>query len=231
MRTSSPSCLLQIAIVALFFIFSLQVEAMPESSQTKTRNQSHSFDKQPDFPKNASAYNLTIPEGSHLKYLGVGFGTQNYTCSLASGTPLWKPVGALAELRDITNITTDPITFARAAIKRDAKEKLADYPVLAIHYFVPRKPAPLPAFFFNPEIVPDDKKGDFVVATKIGAMPSPHHPTRNVAWLALRVIEGDVARYVFRTNTHLGVAPSPEHCTSEGQEVDRKYSALYWFYS
>lgn len=72
------------------------------------RNVNPLVEKKPELPINASAYNLTIPEGLHLQHLAVGFGTQNYTCSLEYGVPNWIPLGAskmffFLERKDFSN--------------------------------------------------------------------------------------------------------------------------------
>ncbi|EGG11783.1 uncharacterized protein MELLADRAFT_124322 [Melampsora larici-populina 98AG31] len=188
----------------------------------------------PRFPKNASDYNLTIPNDLRvtLRYLAVGVGTQNYTCSLISGKPTWNSLGAMAQLRDISNTLEDPALVSNAAINPKAKISLTPYKPIAMHYFVPHEPLAAPGFFFEPSKKPcsDVTKEEFVIVSKIGAMSSPNHPERNVPWLALKQIEGDAAQIVFRTDTHLGVAPSPQTCLAEGKGANMRYSALYWFY-
>ncbi|KAG0150076.1 hypothetical protein CROQUDRAFT_682693 [Cronartium quercuum f. sp. fusiforme G11] len=290
MRVSSTSLLTR--VFALLMLSYHNVESFSYVSE-RLSTDSLSIKDGPKLPKDAAAYNLTVPEGLQLKYLGIGFGTQNYTCSLVSGTPNWNPVGAVAELRDLTGITTSPVNIAREAIRKEAQSALASYPHLATHYFVAHDPAPLPGFFFEPN--KDEKrillshqaekkidqqrrmaftgnshypevtsasqmkyetsftselkyglvrestgtsevgglpteKGKFIIAAKMGSIPSPDDPTQNVPWLALKGIEGDAARFILRTDTQLGVAPSLRNCIFEGQEANIRYSALYWFY-
>ncbi|KAH9808884.1 hypothetical protein DFH28DRAFT_597567 [Melampsora americana] len=188
----------------------------------------------PEFPENACDYNLTIPNGLTLRYLAVGLGTQNYTCSTSSGTPTWNLLGAMAQLRDISDTLEDPVLIANAVINQKAQTALEPYKPIAKHYFIPHKPLAAPAFFFLPdqELCSDFSEEDFVIVSKIGSMPSPNDPTkRNVPWLALKTIQGDIARMVLRTNTHLGVEPSSDDCLKDGEEANMPYSALYWFYA
>ncbi|EGG11111.1 uncharacterized protein MELLADRAFT_124323 [Melampsora larici-populina 98AG31] len=189
----------------------------------------------PDFPRNSSAYNLTIPEDLTLRAVTVGIGTQNYTCSLTSGTPTWKPVGAMAQLRDITDAEEDPEEIARAATKKQSRKLLSRYTHIATHYFVPHgaSGAGAPAFFFDPRknLWPNTGPADnYVIVAKIGLMPAPNHPKRNVPWLALKGVDGNAASLVFRTNTHFGASPPESVCVVEGEEANMGYSALYWFY-
>lgn len=189
----------------------------------------------PDFPKDAAHYNLTIPAGLSLRAVTVGIGTQNYTCSLASGTPTWKPVGAMAQLRDVTDSEEDPAELAQAATHKKTRRVLSRYAHIATHYFIPHGPtgAGAPGFFFNPRtnLLPDATPEDnYIIVAKLGAMPAPNHPKRNVPWLALKGIDGNAASLVFRTNTNYGVSPPESACVGEGEEANMGYSALYWFY-
>ncbi|KAH9808716.1 hypothetical protein DFH28DRAFT_1087264 [Melampsora americana] len=187
----------------------------------------------PNFPKGASAYNLTIPTDLSLKAVAVGVGTQNYTCSLASGTPTWTLVGAMAHLRDITNAEEDPAEIAKAAAKKDSRKVLSQYTRIAKHYFIPHEQSAAPAFFFDPNknrLKSASIADNYVIVAKIGSMPAPNHPKRNVPWLALKRVEGNAARLAFRTNTHFGVPPPESACTQEGEHSNMGYSALYWFY-
>lgn len=73
---------------------SLNVPQASTQLNSKTDGAKFSVSNGPDFPPNAASFNLTIPTGLTVKHLGVGVGTQNYSCSSEDGKLAWKPTGA-----------------------------------------------------------------------------------------------------------------------------------------
>ena len=85
--------------------------------------------------------------------------------------------------------------------------------VLGQHYFV-LNPTPggtgiSPTFDFRADSAVGDPNA-YVIARKIGDIPSPVDPTTNVDWLELEAIDGQgsLAKYMFRILTARGQPPS-----------------------
>ncbi|CAE6482422.1 unnamed protein product [Rhizoctonia solani] len=171
-----------------------------------------------------SSSEISIPEGVKPKYITLGVGTQNYTCSSA-GT--YVSAGALATLVDIScAYASDPYLFKEVqvwAYNLYPEWQVAAKPyttVIGKHYFISQSGAIAPKFDFA-----QSGKG-YTVVKKIGGAPSPDG-SKNVDWLELQNTSGSLAKYVFRVDTQGGQPPAS--CKA-GQTVVVKYTAKYWLF-
>ena len=138
------------------------------------------------------------------------FGPQQFSSLLE------RSIGAVAELFDAScffqefPLATNTIFTETEAQMRSA---LGSHPlVLGRHYFV-KNPTPggsgvVPTFDFRA----DSQTGNpdaYVIATKIGDIPSPFRPSVNIDWLELKGIsgQGTLAKFAFRILTSGGQPP------------------------
>ncbi|KAG7094906.1 hypothetical protein E1B28_005712 [Marasmius oreades] len=172
-----------------------------------------------------------------VRFLLLGVGTQNYTCSSA-GT--FSSAGAVAKLFDITCISSSPdfskltsdtydlwtkappSTSAADAIRRrvDVRYPFGD------HYFIaspsgtgisPKWDATSGAFNGNTQA--------FMIGAKSASVAAPTG-SADVDWLYMTKVDGSLADEIYRTDTR-GGQPLPS-CTP-GQSATVKYTALYYF--
>ncbi|KAI0631046.1 hypothetical protein C8Q77DRAFT_179360 [Trametes polyzona] len=198
-------------------------------------------DFKPQFPSGQSQ--LVVPSNPP-NFIGLAFGVQNYTCSSSNN---YTSTGAVAELIDVSCIVSQP---SFATIQNDlyaAWTHLIPYPIQAIidllhlvnppevlaqHYFITN---PVTGQGLSPKWdftssgafqgVPDA----FVVAKGKGSIPAPTDPARDVAWLDVTAVQGDIASEVFRFDTVGGQPPSS--CVSgKSADISVKYVSKYIFY-
>ncbi|CAE6450522.1 unnamed protein product [Rhizoctonia solani] len=173
---------------------------------------------------------LGVPGGVKPKYIALGFGTQNYTCSSA-GT--YTSAGAVAKLLDISCLTkSNPQLFrdvheyayrlrGRQDLLEDLLEPYINIHFLGSHYFISQDGAIAPKFDFG------QSGHGYVVSKKTGGAPSPDG-SQNVDWLELQNTSGSLAKYVFRVDTQGGQPPAS--CKA-GQAVNVQYTSKYWFFN
>ncbi|KAF9066775.1 putative malate dehydrogenase [Rhodocollybia butyracea] len=175
------------------------------------------------------------------KFLGLGVGTQNYTCTSAG---VFTNVGALAELFDISCLFGEPGFDDIAIIAFDLwslappglsapevislGEKFDPPVILGEHYFVvnpvtgsglnPKWDFTSHAFAGNPEA--------FVVGSKIDDVAAPTGAS-DIDWLYLTNLTGSLANEIYRVDTRGGQAPAS--CVPGSKEIFVKYTSLYWF--
>ncbi|USP80311.1 hypothetical protein yc1106_07585 [Curvularia clavata] len=177
-------------------------------------------------------------QGSSLRHIAIGRGTQNYTCSGLSKSDAPKAVGAVASL---FNVTCDA---ARLNVNT-----LAQVTNLALNYAIPSSPeaeqrlsghhqftaAGVPLFML------ETKEADYgrVECAVDAKSPAPKDASLgtnqlgSVPWLKLNATVGKDNHWayneVYRVHTAGGVAPK----TCEGIEgsFTVEYSAQYWFYA
>lgn len=186
----------------------------------------------PSFP--AGQTTLAVASGLTTKFLGLGVGVQNYTCS-AAGT--YTSVGAVATLYDISCLAASPCvtklpslvanSTQRASGLATVKKELGAAPVeLGVHYFTTTTAGVLAPEF---DLSPSQGSGQSVIESKTATLASPDG-TQNVAWLELTRASGSTSfgSQVFRINTALGQPPAT--CTGTGS-ISVDYAALYYFTS
>ncbi|KAI0696845.1 hypothetical protein BC835DRAFT_1340960 [Cytidiella melzeri] len=182
-------------------------------------------------------------------FMGLAFGTQNYTCSPSNN---FTNIGAVAELFDVSclvnatflNDLQIPLFNAWSTFPSLTVQDFIEFfhesnapEVLAQHYFIPN---PItgqglsPTWDFrssgNPKFVGVDEA--IFVGKGVASVPAPHNAT-DVAWLNVANIGqgkgGQIADQVFRTNTIGGQPPS--NCTfGESLDITVKYSSFYYFF-
>lgn len=83
---------------------------------------------------------------------------------------------------------------------------------LAQHYFVPNPTTGgqglSPKWDFTSSGKFAGNADAFVVAKGVGSLPSPDDPSKDVAWLEVQAVQGEIADVVFRTDTVGGQPPS-----------------------
>ncbi|KAF8892210.1 hypothetical protein BD779DRAFT_1511605 [Infundibulicybe gibba] len=187
----------------------------------------------------ANQTQLVAPAGSpSFILLGVGF--QNYTCSNGS----YASTGAVAELFDISCLynTKEFDRVDDAAYKwwlsipakvipklLSCLEDSSPQSWLGQHYFIksPTGTGISPKWDFTSTGAYEGNAKAFVVAAREGGIPAPTGP-KDVDWLSLKAIQGELATQVFRTDTRGG--PAPAKCIPDAPSISVKYVTKYWLY-
>jgi len=192
----------------------------------------------PDFPAGQTA--LAVPSGASTKFIGLGVGVQNYTCSAATGT--FASAGAVATLYDVSclvkvlgaNFSSLPADVTKFEANAPAaaallQKQLGKPPVeLGVHIFVPSPSGTGISPFFDFTVSQTTATDPTFLGAKTGDIASPAGKTVDVDWLALSHVQGDLATTVFRVDTSNGVPPTS--CTA-GQATSIPYAANYYFYA
>jgi hypothetical protein len=177
-------------------------------------------------PSTASAQNtvplngLPAPGALTLKFIALGLGDQNYSCSAAGAVP--TAIGAVADLYDASLLM--PIaksslipTYAAVAYSTHTWYGL---PTLGHHYF---SASGVPTFNLE--------SNGFLSAKKVASVPAPSGSINpSVDWLFLQDDGRGVSKNlqaVYRVETAGGTAPAT--CSSAGV-IKMAYAAEYWFY-
>ncbi|KAI0739096.1 hypothetical protein C8Q80DRAFT_1124486 [Daedaleopsis nitida] len=193
----------------------------------------------PTFP--AGQTTLVAP-AEPPKFVGLAFGTQNYTCSSA-GT--YTSAGALAVVYDASCATSTP-QFAgvqnqayafytqpyapSVPVIVNTLPGFQGAPLLGEHYFVTNPVTGTgisPKWDFTSARFKGNKDAYMIGAVK-GNIPAPTNPSQNVPWLDVAHVQGALADEVFRYDTVGGQPPSS--CTTAGATLTVKYVAKYALY-
>jgi hypothetical protein len=170
-----------------------------------------------------------------LKFVTVGRGVQNYSCSAAGAVPV--QVGALATLYDFTSLAyisestlnTVPPTIVYTPISSANGSTLTvgsigTFPIIGHHYFAADG---TPTFDLS-------YVGDILFCTKIATVNAPSSAnvgpdgTGAVPWLMLTNKGGSVGlSQVYRVVTAGGKAPAT---CSDTNPISVQYAAEYWFF-
>jgi hypothetical protein len=179
-----------------------------------------------------------------LAAVGLAFGVQNYTCSPNN---VFVAAGAVAELFDISclacansklisTIHNDLFNLWNGPAVGDAtvQQLIEALPnivppnmILAQHYFISNAAGGIsPVWDFR---ATQKFKGvqNAVFVGKALANTPDSDPTKNVPWLHVGKVSGDISDEIYRIYTVGGVAPSS--CVS-GTNISVKYTSQYWFY-
>ncbi|KIK63400.1 hypothetical protein GYMLUDRAFT_57610 [Collybiopsis luxurians FD-317 M1] len=196
-----------------------------------------------------SSATLSIPSGVALPapdfkatFLGLGVGTQNYTCT-SGGT--YTNVGAYAEVyqlcsgiykspifEDLTSLTFAIWSNAPSSVSASELIELGEILdpsfILGEHYFVtnpvtgsglaPKWDFTSHAFAGNPAA--------YVVGSKVTDVPAPTSKS-DIDWLELTNLTGTLANEIYRVETRGGQPPAS--CVPGSPEIYIRYTALYWF--
>jgi len=170
--------------------------------------------------------------------IGLGLGTQNYTCSPTTST--YTSAGAMAEILDISCIHTMPQfstiqnaiystwLAAPASVTPSTIFGHQNVPAfnLGPHYFIPN---PTTGVGISPKWDYSQSLGNpnaFVIGAKVGGIPAPN--PSDVDWLVLNGVQGNLATQIFRVETKGGKAPTS--CVPGSAPITVKYMAQYWLY-
>ncbi|KAI4724217.1 hypothetical protein E4T49_08042 [Aureobasidium sp. EXF-10728] len=177
----------------------------------------------PSTPSNQNTVplnGLPAPGALSLKYITLGAGTQNYSCSAAGAVP--TAIGAVADLYDASLLKSPARSslipsFAAVAY---STHTWFDLPTLGHHWF---SAAGVPTF---------NLEGcAFLSAKKVATVPAPSASIDgSVDWLFLQDDGRGVSKNlkaVYRVETAGGSPPTT--CSSAGV-VKVPYAAEYWFY-
>ncbi|KIP06970.1 hypothetical protein PHLGIDRAFT_19298 [Phlebiopsis gigantea 11061_1 CR5-6] len=185
---------------------------------------------------------LATPMAGGPKFIGLGVGVQNYTCTSA-GT--YSSIGAFAELFDMSCLpqsslatvtdnawaawqhAPEPVTAMNLA---NGLAALKPVFLLGQHYFITN---PVTGTGLSPKwdftsAIEAGHADAFVVGAKTGDVAAPTSPTANVDWLSLSNTQGDLATQVFRVETRGGQPPTS--CTAGSANIAVNYVAQYWLY-
>jgi hypothetical protein len=197
-----------IARLLLAFFLSTMALALPAPSTTSNRN---------TVPLNG----LPAPGALSLKYITLGVGTQNYSCSAVGATP--TAIGAVADLYDASLLLSPAKSslipsFAAVAYSTHSWFNL---PTLGHHWF---SASGVPTF--------DLESRGFLSAKKVANVTAPTGSiSGSVDWLFLRDdgrgVSSKNLQAVYRVETAGGSAPAT--CSSAGV-LKVPYAAEYWFY-
>jgi len=181
-----------------------------------------------------------------LSAVGLAFGVQNYTCSANN---VFVATGAVAELFDISYLASTKsnlistihndlfkIWTSPAANGVTVQQLIEILPkvvppnlILSQHYFIKNAAggiSPVWDFRATPKF-----KGieNAVMVGKALANTPDADPTKNVPWLHIGKVSGDISDEIYRIYTVGGVAPSS--CVSGAtKDISVKYTSQYWFY-
>ena len=159
------------------------------------------------------ASTLTAPSSNlSLVLIGLGKGTQNYTCANETATPV--AIGAVANIFNASCAVADD-NLGALAETTDAQ--------IGMHFFV------------------DSSTPDFDIiglgnteATKAESVPAPN-PSTDVPWLRLTAKAGpdttSAVQEIYRLETQGGVAPATCAGQAAGSVVTVQYQAEYWVYA
>lgn len=181
-----------------------------------------------------------------LAAVGLAFGVQNYTCSTNN---VFVATGAVAELFDTSclastnsplasTIQNDLFNFwnSSSAGSATVQQLIEALPyivpanmILAQHYFIKNSAGGIsPTWDFR--ATPKFKGVENAVFVGKALANTPDvNPTKNVPWLHLGKVSGDISDEIYRILTVGGVAPSS--CVSgTTKDISVKYTSQYWFY-
>ncbi|KAJ8613294.1 hypothetical protein MRB53_036981 [Persea americana] len=206
----------------------------------------------------------TLPQSSlpptslTLKYIALGHGTQNYTCSSPPSSAI--AIGAIATLYDVTPLFTAQSTIlnpspspgqgqsqsqsqsqgplytqltCQAASQTNNAPPIPNAAILGRHYFTSTS---IPIF----DLYNAPRGGALLAGKKVANATAPTTACANLAglgavdWLKLvdngsGVSFGGVGE-VYRVETGGGKAPGCGTGSAAGGGVTSEYAALYWFY-
>lgn len=188
---------------------------------------------------------LGAPTGP-LTGVGLAFGVQNYTCSANN---VFVAAGAVAELFDISSLACGNSKLvstihndlfnlwnsprAEGATVQQLIEALPSVVpqnmILAQHYFIKNAAGGIsPVWDFRATQKFKGTENAVFVGKALANTPDAD-PTKNVAWLHLGKVSGDISDEIYRIFTVGGVAPSS--CVSgTTKDISVKYTSQYWFY-
>lgn len=174
-------------------------------------------------------------------FIGIGVGTQNYTCNATKST--YELIGAVAELFDGSCLYGTPAFESAPTTVYDVwsattgitiQEVITtlgltpDAAMLGQHYYVPNPMGSglSPKWDFTLSGVTAGNPNAYVIGVKIGDLPSSD--SSDIDDLMVKAVEGELASEVFRVETNGGQPPT--QCAAGDSNITVKYTAQYWFF-
>lgn len=162
-------------------------------------------------------------EGKDLRFLTLGYGTQNYTCANDSPETVPALLGAKANLFDVYSALerdADRIMTLSGDVLKD-KSKLREFQIIGDHFFSANPSTPVFTF---------PRRRANIAVKKTGEAPSPD--PNSVAWLLLEDNQlgatfGGIDT-VYRVVTAGGRPPA--NCADSPPSFEVEYATLYWIY-
>lgn len=199
----------------------------------------------PTIPLYDTKPTLPAPSrGLKLKYVALGRGTQNYTCSSSDKSASPVAIGAVATLFDASCLASHnpsilhELPSAMRTVSTDAlglfamllsqmTSRTSSGLILGEHYFTGTG-APM----FDLRI---GGHKDWLQAKKGSSVPAPSQSSshskegdHSVPWLKLGFADGLGIREVYRIHTSGGQPPAS--CKGQKESIEVEYAAEYWFY-
>ncbi|KAJ7288283.1 hypothetical protein C8J57DRAFT_1494596 [Mycena rebaudengoi] len=186
-----------------------------------------------DLPSNQT---LLVSPTTAPRYVALGVGVQNYTCTEA--TLKYASAGAVASIFDISCLKgTALATIQTTAYKLWAAAPASAKPssiravptLLGDHYFVPSPSGTgiSPKWDFTSAGPNAGNATAFIIAAKAAGIAAPNTAI-DVDWLFLNRVSGDLASQVFRIDTVGGQPPSS--CVAGSAPISVKYTSKYFLY-
>jgi hypothetical protein len=178
-------------------------------------------------------------QGTCLKAVTLGRGTQNYTCATSTSSSLPVSVGAVATLFDATPLLElvphhegqellDILPAFFVDFPYSALENCS-LPVKGYHYFNSAKVPTFDLTVSGTGLLLGNKIGDITAPLKKSSAGPDNEGNGAVDWLALTDLPGSVdLKEVYRVWTAGGKAPAT--CENQAPTIQVQYSATYWFY-
>ncbi|KAJ5899631.1 hypothetical protein N7495_004375 [Penicillium taxi] len=196
------------------------------------------------LPVNNTKVKLPTPSSSlNLKYVALGRGTQNYSCSTSNSSAKPVAVGAAAALFDASCLASASMTLLHevpAVIRRTSLGSLA-FMAEMLSLTTNKTDLIIGEHYFDASGDPyfDLRLGGanaWMVATKKASVDAPikdanscsNVSSEDVAWLELERKTGNGVERVYRVMTSGGSPPLT--CAGQNKSVLIKYAAEYWFY-
>lgn len=226
--------MLTFTILALTLVILGYADALPSKKHNSTScDLSHARLKVP-----ANQTQLIAPTYAP-SFIGIGVGTQNYTCNATKST--YTLIGAVAELFDSSCLYGSPAfegapttaynvwTATTGITIQEVINTLGRDPtVLGQHYYVPNPVGSglSPKWDFTSSGATAGNPNAYVIGVKIGDLPSSD--SNNIDNLMVKAVEGELASEVFRVETNGGQPPT--QCAAGDSNITIKYTAQYWFF-
>lgn len=174
-------------------------------------------------------------------FIGIGVGTQNYTCNATKST--YALIGAVAEIFDSSCLYGTPAFESAPTTAYDVWSattgitiqevintlgRTHDPAVLGQHYYVPNPMGSglSPKWDFTSSGATAGNPNAYVIGVKIGDLPSSD--SNDIDNLMVKAVEGELASEVFRVETNGGQPPT--QCAAGDSNITIKYTAQYWFF-
>ncbi|KAJ7250606.1 hypothetical protein C8J57DRAFT_677223 [Mycena rebaudengoi] len=210
----------------------LLVSGLPAGKDNCCETAEHTM----DLPANQT---LLVAPTTAARYVALGVGIQNYTCSAT--TLKYTSIGAVASIFDISCLKGNTFAKVQTAAYNEWKAASAKVKASSIgarvgaptllgnHYFVPSPSGTgiSPKWDFTSTGSNAGNANAFVIAAKAAGIPAANTAV-DVDWLMLNKVQGDLASQVFRIDTAGGQPPAS--CVAGSPDISVKYTSKYFLF-